>query len=457
MIFLRANWSSLLASGLLRWVLLGCTLLTRQPSPPWISIHSLWSLPTASWMSRIGPAIITWAAFDTIAGATQVAGDYTPNPGQTGQPLSGIYIIWGLTQAQSYTYDPAEIPPGLHVYPDLAANEPISGTLVNYPRFILKGIPRTPGEYYSTLTAYKLKDGIGGEYTPIQSTFFIDILGEPVPFDPLDFKLTPQPHSLDLSWLPAEQTSAYRLYRGLTDAADTAQLVDELSAEITTYRDETVERGKLYYYWLQAVNDTGQSGLVGPVPGELLPPPSPIAPDVVQSSDGTSPDSIRISWSGVAYAESYQVWRAVVPDRTSAILLDTVIEPTYLDENLPPATSFWYWIRAVNPTGTSEFSPFTEGRTAARPLPPPYYRSPFETPDGFVLNGLGYLYQGYFPFIYSFNYGNWWYVFPFGAEDNEGWYCYDFALQQFGYSAPDYYPYYYSLGDNSGQAINLNP
>lgn len=70
--------------------------------------------------------------------------------------------------------------------------------------------------------------------------------------------------------------------------------------------------------------------------------------------------------------------------------------------------------------------------------------------DGFWYNhGLGFLWSdiGVFPFAYLFSYANWLYFFSEGATE-EGYYLYDFARSQFGFTGSGFYPFYFSVPGN---------
>lgn len=54
----------------------------------------------------------------------------------------------------------------------------------------------------------------------------------------------------------------------------------------------------------------------------------------------------------------------------------------------------------------------------------------------------GYIYTGYFPYIYTFTGNRWYYFF---TDPDSGAYLYDFSRMQFGYFACEYFPYYIVL------------
>lgn len=89
------------------------------------------------------------------------------------------------------------------------------------------------------------------------------------------------------------------------------------------------------------------------------------------------------------------------------------------------------------------------------PLPPSIFVPP-HTADlghGFKYNGLGYLYDLYFPFAYSFEAGTWIYVVadPTTREE-DGFYAFDFSAERWFYAWADAYPYIFPLGPGGGIA-----
>ena len=86
---------------------------------------------------------------------------------------------------------------------------------------------------------------------------------------------------------------------------------------------------------------------------------APSAPTNVQASTGYA-DHILVSWTAAANATSYQVWSSQTDDSSTATLLaDNVTGSTYSDTTATGTT--YYWIKAVNTVGTSDFSAAATG------------------------------------------------------------------------------------------------
>lgn len=129
-----------------------------------------------------------------------------------------------------------------------------------------------------------------------------------------------------------------------------------------------------------------------------------------------------------------------------------------------PSHQQWEVLYTLNNYGSTN-SPITTMRDiidsvmAPEVIDPPVEESIFNDPtktflldNGIKFNGLGFLYDGFYPFVYSFNLESWWYVFPFG-EGEDAWFYYDFTLNEFCFTGMASYPWYWVVsGPNNGQA-----
>jgi cellulose 1,4-beta-cellobiosidase len=85
--------------------------------------------------------------------------------------------------------------------------------------------------------------------------------------------------------------------------------------------------------------------------GDLAAPANPAA------SQGTFSDQVQVSWEAVNGAASYQVFRGVSNDESTATRIAAgLTATTYDDTSAVPGTLYYYWIRAKNPPDTGDFS-----------------------------------------------------------------------------------------------------
>jgi len=88
----------------------------------------------------------------------------------------------------------------------------------------------------------------------------------------------------------------------------------------------------------------------------------PAMPIGLTASDGTFPRGVLLSWNPVIGASHYEVWRNSSSDLAGATLLaDNVPDPLCGDFTAALATTYYYWVKAVNFAGTSDFSASDSG------------------------------------------------------------------------------------------------
>ncbi|MFH1476884.1 MAG: immunoglobulin domain-containing protein, partial [Verrucomicrobiota bacterium] len=84
----------------------------------------------------------------------------------------------------------------------------------------------------------------------------------------------------------------------------------------------------------------------------------PDVPTGISASDGAYYDKVRITWSAASGATGYEVWRSISNDTANASNLVTTTAITYddLTAATTPGTILYYWVKAVNAAGASDFS-----------------------------------------------------------------------------------------------------
>jgi hypothetical protein len=95
---------------------------------------------------------------------------------------------------------------------------------------------------------------------------------------------------------------------------------------------------------------------------------APAAPTGLSASDGTYTNKVRLTWNATPQATGYQVWRHTAADSAAASLLGTSGEQVYDDSTAVPETLYYYWLKATNADGVSDFSAGDSGY--ALPLGP---------------------------------------------------------------------------------------
>ena len=88
----------------------------------------------------------------------------------------------------------------------------------------------------------------------------------------------------------------------------------------------------------------------------------PDAPTGLAASDGTELDSVEINWNYAARATSYLIFRNTTNSTDSANLIaDKIVIGSFTDTSVTAAATYFYWAKAVNNAGTSDFSNVDSG------------------------------------------------------------------------------------------------
>ena len=157
---------------------------------------------------------------------------------------------------------------------------------------------------------------------------------------------------ISLTWNAVPGAVTYLVYRSTSSATPSLDATPLVSTSMLRYED-TIESsnpnppagGTLYYYWVRtataidtsdySASDTGYIGL----PGVAR----------VTATDGTYSDKVRVSWSAVTGATSYEVWRGDSFDSSSASRVKRGVTELFWDDTTAtPGAELWYWVKACD-------------------------------------------------------------------------------------------------------------
>lgn len=88
-------------------------------------------------------------------------------------------------------------------------------------------------------------------------------------------------------------------------------------------------------------------------------------PTAVSASDDAFSDKVQVTWNAVSDATAYEVWRNTSADSATASKISPqqdVTGTSYDDATAVAGTQYWYWVKAKNLAGATDFSAPDEGR-----------------------------------------------------------------------------------------------
>jgi fibronectin type 3 domain-containing protein len=190
------------------------------------------------------------------------------------------------------------------------------------------------------------------------------------------------PNGVALQWMPSPGAAGYRVYRG-TSESDLAEIA---MPNQPGFLDATATAGTVYTYVVRAKTAAGNSAPSNTDTGFRGNGGGGNPPTGVNATDGTRTDGVAVSWSMVANAEGYRVFRGNGPGAPTEI--GTPSEPTFLDITANPGVVYSYSVKARFASGDSNFS---LPNTGWRNVPAP---ANLAATDGTLPNGVGLSWTG---------------------------------------------------------------
>lgn len=168
---------------------------------------------------------------------------------------------------------------------------------------------------------------------------------------------------VQLTWISVSGATSYKVYRADSESGLKSQL-----GTVTTnsFSDSSVIQGATYWYWVTACNSSGCSDYsLGDSGYSQI--PIPVPPTGLQASDGAFDDKIQLNWNTSSNATSYQIYKSNSESGTRSLIAN-VNTNSYNDLEFAAGTTYWYWVKACNATGCSEYSTGDSGY-ARIPIP----------------------------------------------------------------------------------------
>jgi fibronectin type 3 domain-containing protein len=201
-----------------------------------------------------------------------------------------------------------------------------------------------------------------------------------------------------VTWNASSGATSYDVFRANSFSGKKVKVT---TTSKTLFDDTNLSCDEDYYYWVMAKNSAGSSALfysdLGFIRCPFVPEPQPVvivqddevdditepeaplvdsadnvildSPTGTKASDGTYPDKITISWNAVPQATSYDIYRTFEDCCGKKIKIGSSINTTHDDFNVKIG-DYFYWIKANNVDGTSEFGYPDHGYIMVRPFAP---------------------------------------------------------------------------------------
>jgi fibronectin type 3 domain-containing protein len=153
-----------------------------------------------------------------------------------------------------------------------------------------------------------------------------------------------------LRWASADGAASYNVYRSTTPGGEGSTPV-ATGIVGTTFLDTGLAGGTTYYYRVTSVAGNAESVSTGEAfatPAAVpLPPPSNVF-----ASAGAA--QVTLTWSPVAGATSYNIYRSATPGGEGSTPFTTVTSGTgFIDSSVSAGKTYYYQVTAVNAAGES--------------------------------------------------------------------------------------------------------
>jgi uncharacterized repeat protein (TIGR02543 family) len=214
--------------------------------------------------------------------------------------------------------------------------------------------------YYYKIRAYKL---VGT--TKVYSNFSTVVSAKPVLSTPTTVRAVSSWHnSINTSWSAVTGASGYQVYRA-TSSTGTYSLIKTTTS--TSYNNTGLTYNTAYYYKIRAYKFLGSTKVYSNFSAVVSAKPLSSTPTAVRAVS-SSYSSIKTSWSSVAGASGYQVYRAT-SSRGTYSLIKTTTSISYNNTGLTTNKTYYYKVRAYKLVGTTKSYGNFSTVVSAKPVP----------------------------------------------------------------------------------------
>lgn len=179
------------------------------------------------------------------------------------------------------------------------------------------------------------------------------------------------PTAVFITWNEVYGAAGYQVFRGPSSAS--SNLIATLGGSIPCrYSDTEPPMGQANYYRVRAVNGTNASPPSAAVQGCRNPSAAPTAPVGIYATKHIETE-VRVQWTGLPEAESYNVFRNIENTNSGSVFLGSV-EATvpgtveFRDGSAMAGVEYWYYVQSKNTLGKSAFSQGVMGYAVGKPF-----------------------------------------------------------------------------------------
>jgi len=157
---------------------------------------------------------------------------------------------------------------------------------------------------------------------------------------------------INLIWYDITNETSFTLYRSLSNDTNTATNIAGRMENVTNYSNIGLKPDTIYYYWIKAFNAWISSGFSEAASNITMPIPPRLKADAI------SKDQIDLWWNDLKNEITYKLFRSEINDAKGAQKIANLSgnQTNYSDMGLKPETTYYYWIKAINRGGESDYS-----------------------------------------------------------------------------------------------------
>jgi hypothetical protein len=197
------------------------------------------------------------------------------------------------------------------------------------------------------------KDANGNFSTSANGSSFSCSVPSPVTNPTLSLASCPS-RNVVVNWTAsagANGGTTHNIYRNTSNTIPGS--VYDTVGNVTTYTDTTTSVGQTYWYWIEVVGN-GVKTAAGSITVTSCPPTSPLTFNGSVPSGAANCGKVDLSWSQVASATGYYVYRYGSDDFSSATnIANKTPNTTLTHQDTGRDGRFYYWLTAYNGAGES--------------------------------------------------------------------------------------------------------